>query len=240
MTKTAFLNCNLFVGNEDNLVDNAWFVVDDETGKLTDQGKGKCTADFDKQVDLKGKYVMSGLLNSHTHMGLDSDLKKKFPTTEASTTYAALRDLREALQTGVTYVRSCGTSFDVDCKLVQMRKQYPFEGPQVMPTGMAMSIVGGHGDFKVGLNGEQNASHLVNGPEDMRRAVREQFAKGAKNVKLMATGGIMSLGDEVDDTELSLEEMKMAVEEAHSKHMTVCAHAEGRRGIHYAVVAGVD
>ena len=86
MTKTAFLNCNLFVGNEDNLVDNAWFVVDDETGKLTDQGKGKCTADFDKQVDLKGKYVMSGLLNSHTHMGLDSDLKKKFPTTEASTT----------------------------------------------------------------------------------------------------------------------------------------------------------
>ena len=61
-----------------------------------------------------------------------------------------------------------------------------------MPTGMTMSIVGGHGDFKVGLNGEQNASHLVNGPEDMRRAVREQFAKGAKNVKLMATGGIMS------------------------------------------------
>src|SRR5699024_5325755 len=52
--------------------------------------------------------------------------------------------------------------------------------------------------------------------------------------------GIMSLGDEVDDTELSLEEMKMAVEEAHSKHMTVCAHAEGRLGIHYAVVAGVD
>ena len=80
-----------------------------------------------------------------------------------------------------------------------------------MPTGMTMSIVGGHGDFKVGLNGEQNASHLVNGPEDMRRAVREQFTKGAKNVKLMATGGIMSLGDEVDDTELSLEEMKMAV-----------------------------
>lgn len=78
MTKTAFVNCNLFVGNEDNLVDNAWFVVDDETGKLTDQGKGKCSADFDKKVDLKGQYVMSGLLNSHTHMGLDSDLKKNF------------------------------------------------------------------------------------------------------------------------------------------------------------------
>ncbi len=84
----------------------------------------------------------------------------------------------------MTYVRSCGTSFDVDCKLVQMRKQYPFEGPQVMPTGMTMSIVGGHGDFKVGLNGEQNASHLVNGPEDMRRAVREQFTKGAKKCQV--------------------------------------------------------
>src|SRR5699024_10987270 len=114
----------------------------------------------------------------------------------------------------------------------------------------AMSIVGGHGDFKAGLNGEVNASHLVNGPDDMRRAVREQFTKGAKNVKLMATGGIMYLGGEVDDTELSFEakkmaeeqahSMKMAVEEAHCKHMTVCAHAEGRLGIHYAVVAGVD
>src|SRR5699024_12685405 len=104
-----------------------------------------------------------------------------------------------------------------------MRKQYPFEGPQVMPTGMTMSIVGGHGDFKVGLNGEQNASHLVNGPEDMRRAVREQFAKGAKNVKLMATGGIMSLGDQVDDTEFSFEERKWGVQKAHSRQMTVCA-----------------
>lgn len=76
--------------------------------------------------------------------------------------------------------------------------------------------------------------------DDVRKAVREQFKKGAENIKLMATGGVMSQGDQIDDTELSLEEMKMAVQEAHSKHMTVCAHAEGRLGIHYAVMAGVD
>src|SRR5699024_5015206 len=93
-----FIGGNVRLKHAYKLVENAWFVVDDEPGKLTDKGKVKCTVDFDKQVDLKGIYVMSGLLNSHTHMGLVSDLKKKFPTTEASTTYAALRDLREALQ----------------------------------------------------------------------------------------------------------------------------------------------
>lgn len=70
MTKTAFLNCNLFVGNKDNLVSDAWFVVDDETGKLIAQGSGKFDEKVDKTVDLDGQYVMSGLINAHTHIGL--------------------------------------------------------------------------------------------------------------------------------------------------------------------------
>jgi imidazolonepropionase-like amidohydrolase len=74
----------------------------------------------------------------------------------------------------------------------------------------------------------------------MCKAVRKAFKYGAKNIKVMATGGVMSATDEIDDTELSLEELQMAVKEAHSKHMTVAAHAEGANGIHNAVLAGVD
>ena len=240
MTKTVFENCNLFVGTSEKLVSDAWFVVDDETGKLVKSGSGQCTEDVDKRVDLERQYVMSGLLNAHTHIGSLSLNDPSFPTTETSVTYNALKNLRDGLRGGVTYIRSCGVPFDVDVKLKQMRKKLPFEGPEIKPAGMPISILGGHADYMVGENKDENVSHLVNSPDDVRRAVREQFKKGAENVKLMATGGIMSQGDQVDDTELSLEEMKMAVEEAHSKHMTVCAHAEGRLGIHYAVVAGVD
>lgn len=101
-------------------------------------------------------------------------------------------------------------------------------------------MTGGHGDFVEGENGETTWGYLVDSPDEMRHAVRCAFKAGAKNVKLMATGGVMSATDQVDDTELSLKELQMAVKEAHSKHMTVCAHAEGDRGIHNAVVAGVD
>lgn len=240
MTKTAFVNCNLFVGDREQLLNNAWFVVDNETGKLTAKGTGKLNVAVEQQVDLDGQYVMSGLINAHTHVGLVNAAKDHYPETETLVTYKALKDLKNGLKGGVTYIRSCGVPFDVDVKLKNMRNDYPFEGPGMRPAGMPISILGGHADQSLGENHELNASHLVNSPDDVRKAVREQFKKGAENIKLMANGGIMSQGDQIDDTELSLEEMKMAVAEAHSKHMTVCAHAEGRLGIHYAVVAGVD
>lgn len=67
------------------------------------------------------------------------------------------------------------------------------------PAGMPISILGGHADQPLGENHELNASHLVNSPDDVRKVVREQFKKGAENIKLMATGGIMSQGDQIDD-----------------------------------------
>ncbi|MBP2057090.1 imidazolonepropionase-like amidohydrolase [Lactobacillus colini] len=240
MTETVFVNCNLFVGTEDKVLKNAWFVVDNETGKLTEQGTGECPRRVENKVDLKNQYVMSGLLNSHTHIAADPRTDKWYPETETSGTYNALKNLEKGLQGGVTYIRSCGVAFDIDVKLAQMRKELPFDGPQIMPAGMPISIPGGHADSLVGENNDQNVAHIVNSVDDVRKAVRLQFKKGAKNIKLMATGGVMSQGDQVDDTELSLEEMKMAVQEAHLKHMTVCAHAQGELGIHYAVLAGVD
>lgn len=123
-----------------------------------------------------------------------------YPETETLVTYQALKELNNGLRGGVTYIRSCGVSFDVDVKLKRMRDSYPFEGPGIKPAGMPISILGGHGDQP--LEDNKNASHLVNSPDDVRKAVREQFKKGAENIKLMATGGIISQGDEIDDTEL--------------------------------------
>lgn len=144
------------------------------------------------------------------------------------------------MQTGLTTIRDCGCAFNVDIKLKKMRKDHPFVGPRIMPSGRPMCITGGHADFTEGENGKSCWGHLVDSEDEMRHAVRLNFKEGAENIKLMATGGVMSATDQIEDTELSVPEMKTAVEEAHSKHMTCCAHAEGGNGIHNALRAGVD
>lgn len=241
MTNTLFTNMNLFVGNQEEIIADAWFIVD-QTGKIVEQGQGKADAaiKIDQKVDLEGQFVMPGLINAHAHPGAVVDLKDPFPVTEVSTTLAAERDLSSALKGGVTFIRSVGVPFDVDIKLKKMRKWLPFAGPGIVASGRPISIPGGHGDEPTAAPDHEPEGVLVNGPEEMRAAIRRQFKLGADNIKIMATGGVMSIGDEVDDTELSLEEIEMAVKEAHSKHMTICAHAQGTTGIHFCVEAGID
>lgn len=241
MTNTAFQNCNLFVGNKEDIIADAWFVVN-EKGKIIATGKEKIDSDLkvDKSVDLRGQFVMPGLINAHAHPGLVADPEHPFPITQVSTTIAAMQDLKKALRGGVTYIRTAGTAFDVDIKLKKMRQFFDIEGPGIMPSGKPISIVGGHGDEESDEPDHEKTGLLINGPEEMRAAVRRQFKLGAQNIKIMATGGVMSIGDRVEDTELSFEEVQMAVREAHAKHMTICAHAQGNVGIHYCVKAGVD
>ena len=78
MSTTVFNNCNLFVGNEDKVLDNAWFCVDDESGRLTKLGTGPAPK-ADKNIDLNNQYVMSGLINAHTHIGLINADKNHYP-----------------------------------------------------------------------------------------------------------------------------------------------------------------
>ncbi|WP_057896484.1 metal-dependent hydrolase family protein [Liquorilactobacillus oeni] len=238
MTK-LFTNFNLFDGSKAKITPGSWMEVDEKSGKILHIGSGEKQADVEN-VDLKGKYVMPGLINVHTHIMMNPITNKLEYLSEAEVTYQALKNLKELLKSGVTYIRDCGCAFDVDVKLAKLQKEGVFAGTEIMPSGRPMSMTGGHGDFIEGWDGETTWGHLTDSPDEMRKAVRQAFKIGAKNIKVMATGGVMSATDQIDDTELSLEELKTAVEEAHSKHMTVAAHAEGERGIHNAVLAGVD
>ena len=236
---TVYTGMNLFDGNDVENKAGSWMLVGDD-GRIESVGTGTAPA-ADATVDLTGKYVMPGLINCHTHTMLDAYDPKLTMFSETEIAFRGIKHLKALIDCGVTTIRECASAFSVDCKLAALqRKGELADMPTIVPSGRSMSMTGGHGDMQMGLEGESNGSHLVDSPDEMRKAVREEFKLGAKNIKMMATGGVMSPTDQIDDTELTVEEMKVAVEEAHHKHMTVCAHAEGANGIHNAIVAGVD
>ncbi|GEO69762.1 metal-dependent hydrolase family protein [Levilactobacillus acidifarinae] len=240
MTKT-FLHAQLFNGVDDQLQPDTYLTVDDH-GVITALGTGAPAAETvaGETIDLRGKVVIPGLMNVHTHIMSGAADQPGDHLSETEVTYRALKNLKALLHDGVTYIRDCGCAFGVDIKLSRLQKAGELGGTEIDGSGRPISIIGGHGDEPQGLDGESNLGHLVNSATDVRRAVRENFKLGAGNIKVMATGGVMSADDEVDDTELTEEEIRVAVQEAHSKHMTVASHAQGNRGIQLSLEAGVD
>ncbi|PIO84603.1 metal-dependent hydrolase family protein [Pediococcus damnosus] len=236
---TVFYNANIFNGKDTEVMQNQWFEVAD--GKFKQIGVGNVPASIDeKKVNLQGKFVMPGLINAHTHMMMNPVTNKLEYLTEAEVTVTALKNLRDLIGSGVTYIRDCGCAFNVDIKLKKLRDQLDLVIPEIVASGRPMSMTGGHGDFREDEDGNINWSYLVDSPDEMRKSVRTAFKEGADNIKVMATGGVMSAGDNVNDTALTMAEMKVAVEEAHDKSKRVAAHAQGNKGIGNALKAGVD
>jgi imidazolonepropionase-like amidohydrolase len=153
----------------------------------------------------------------------------------------------KTLQAGFTSVRDVGSQpfFAVDLRRAIDEGLFP--GPRVVASGPPISITGGHGDLNGFAPGVENRMYpaergysLADGPEEVRHQVREQIKYGVDVIKVHATGGVLSLGDKPGAEQLTYEEMKMAVDEAHRTGRKVAAHAHGTQGIKDAIRAGVD
>ncbi|MBP5841433.1 amidohydrolase family protein [Lactiplantibacillus plantarum] len=237
MKKTLYTNVNLFDGNNDTILFDSCLLVNNDTGRIESVGeitdKKHCTV-----VDLGNSYAIPGMIDAHTHTMLDPDENSLEMVSETEVTLRSLINLRKALNAGVTTVRECGSAYNTDIKLSKrIKKTNTHSLPTIIPYGRPISMTGGHGDF--GTN-ENNLSYLTDSQDEMRKAVRTAFKYGAQGIKVMASGGVLSPNDDVNDTALSLDEIKVACQEAHNRGKKVAAHAQGNLAINNALFAGVD
>jgi imidazolonepropionase-like amidohydrolase len=201
-------------------------------------------------LDLSGATVLPGLIDCHDH--LTGELKKgwewegvtRTPVDAAiAGTLYALRTLRA----GFTTVRNVGDSGGESLALRRAIDEGLIEGPRILSAGQALSITGGHGDWSNGFRPDLRLAGtgpieagICDSPDECRAAVRYQVKQGADLIKISATGGVLSPGDEIGARQFGDDELRAIIVEAHALGRKVAAHAHGTAGIKAAVLAGVD
>lgn len=192
-------------------------------------------------TDLKGLTLMPGLIDTHVHLSLHGSPTYFNEMIMESPSLAALKAVKKVnriIESGFTTIRTMGEKGQIDIAVKTAVENGDIPGPRIRTSGLCLTITGGHGDMFPAHVRIQGMGRIVDGPVETRKAAREQIKAGADNIKLMATGGGMSPGPPTV-AQLTIEEMRAAVEEAVKYGKTTAAHAIGAEGIKNALKAGV-
>jgi imidazolonepropionase-like amidohydrolase len=240
MTRTLFSGGRVFDAASGEVRD-ADLVIDDS--RIVDVGPG---LDGDHSVDTTGRTLLPGLFDCHTHVAFTHiDTMQAIQTPFSLRFYEAEMNLGKTLDLGITTIRDAGGA---DLGMKEAVERGIIRGPRMQISLTMISQTGGHGDEWMPSGGEVRTfgvpypgmpDAIVDGPDEMRRKVRELIRNGADVIKVATSGGVLSPRDDPRHPHFSPEELEAMVETAAAHGMWVMAHAQGAEGIKNGVRAGI-
>ncbi len=199
-------------------------------------------------IDLKDKFVLPGLIDSHVHLdsdaGGDAALIESFTDSPARAAYRTAGNAKKTLMAGFTTVRNLGDGSGATLALRDAVAAGELPGPRIIDAGRSISTTSGHMDATLSvsedLHGSIGQENLCDGVESCRQAVRKQIRRGVDVIKIATTGGVNSrigsgLGRQIFD-----DEVKALVDTAHLYGKKVAVHAHSDDGINAALAVGAD
>lgn len=193
-------------------------------------------------IDLSDKFVMPGLIDAHVHTCMDGAPAISYGTKmPAAAAIDSMLTAKKDLMAGFTTIRDAGSQDYVDVAVRDAINAGKIAGPRMFVSGEPIGGTGGHADshFRPDVVGKHTFGQLIDSPDEGRKAARIAFKYGADQIKIMATGGVLSEGDEPGAPELTYEEMKAIIDVAASRGKITSAHAHGAAGIKIAIRAGI-
>ncbi|MCI5774159.1 MAG: amidohydrolase family protein [Erysipelotrichaceae bacterium] len=247
--KYVIKNVNLYQGKIDSQIQphsNVYF----EDGIIVKIDQALEVAANYQVIDGTDKYLLPGLINLHVHLfgsgkpskvlGGQSQLQQmiiKAASTKVGTKVLdriLVKNVQDALKSGVTTIRSVGDFFYRDVALRDRIKKGEISGPDLIVSGPAITVSGGHGDKTFAITG--------NTQEELIACVNQNVEQGVDLIKICITGGVMDakVKGEPGEVKMSYEQAKWVCDAAHEKGMIVASHTESPKGVEIAVDAGVD
>lgn len=248
-SKTIVLKAaRMYDGKSEALTKPGVVVVSE--GKIVAAGANAAVPAGAEVIDLGDATLLPGFIDAHTHLtGMYSDDWKQATLDQLQKPIAEQAldssvNARVTLMAGFTTVRDVGSRDSLDVGLRNAIRNGKVPGPRMLVSVHAIGATGGHcdeGGYRQGLFPETGPwVGVINGADQAREAVRIAHKYGADIIKTCATGGVLSLTDDVDTPQLTEEELKALVDEAHALRRKTAAHAHGAEGAKRAIRAGID
>ena len=245
--QNIYLHCGQLIDTEKGVVlTKKTVIVSGEKIKAIKNGFVVPENPKDVVVDLKSKTVMPGLIDMHVHMENEYNPARymdQFTANEADVAFKSVNYAEITLLAGFTTVRDLGGT-GVNIALRNAINNNTIVGPRIFTAGKAIATTGGHADPTNGRNkllmGDPGPEQgVINSPDEARKAVRQRYKNGADNIKITATGGVLSVAKNGQNPQFTIEEVKAICATAKDSGMILAAHAHGDEGMQRAVIGGV-